>query len=112
MTDYLLHNKLSALKSIYGSFFFRDKAPGTIKENLRTDFDMRPYQQEAFGRFQFYWDEFADRIQMEDRRIRVNEVDNFSAVNPDDINIIFTTIQGLHSRLKTPRENSITFEDF
>ncbi|MEX0905209.1 MAG: DEAD/DEAH box helicase family protein [Balneolaceae bacterium] len=55
---------------------------------------------------------FADRIQIEDQQVRMNEVDNFSAANPDDINIAFTTIQGLHSRLNTPRENSITFDDF
>ena len=30
----------------------------------------------------------------------------------DDINIVFTTIQGLHSKLNNPRENEITFEDF
>src|SRR5699024_7067259 len=55
---------------------------------------------------------FADKIQIDDRQIQINEVDNFSSANPNDINIVFTTIQGLHRRLNEPRENAITFEDF
>ncbi len=55
---------------------------------------------------------FADKIVCRDREIHVQEVENFEAVNPDNINIIFTTIQGLHSRLNTPQENTITYEDF
>ncbi len=55
---------------------------------------------------------FADKIVFRDREIQVQEVDNFEAVNPDSINIIFTTIQGLHTRLNTPQENTITYEDF
>lgn len=55
---------------------------------------------------------FADSIQIDQKNIRVREVDNFSASNQDDINIVFSTIQGLHSKLTSPRENAITFEDF
>ena len=29
-----------------------------------------------------------------------------------DINIVFTTIQGLHTRLNYPKENALTYEDF
>src|SRR5690606_774333 len=43
---------------------------------------------------------------------RIKEVDNFQAANQEDINIVFSTIQGLHSRLNTPRENSLTYDDF
>jgi len=39
-------------------------------------------------------------------------VQNFEAVNQEDINIIFTTIQGLHTRLNYPRENALTYEEF
>ncbi|TXL03597.1 hypothetical protein BMR08_17070, partial [Methylococcaceae bacterium CS2] len=46
------------------------------------------------------------------QQIRIKEVDNFQATNPDDINIVFSTIQGLHTRLNTPQENSITYDDF
>lgn len=55
---------------------------------------------------------FADRIVFRDKEIYVREVDNFEAVNPNNINILFTTIQGLHTHLNTPQENVITYEDF
>ena len=43
---------------------------------------------------------------------RVTPVKNFEAVNPESINICFTTIQKLHSDLTTEKENALTFEDF
>jgi type III restriction enzyme len=55
---------------------------------------------------------FAERIKFADKEVRLREADNFQNANPDDISIVFTTIQGLHSRLNTPRENSLTPEDF
>ena len=55
---------------------------------------------------------FSDRIIFKDKEIQVQEVNNFEAVNPNSINILFTTIQGLHTRLITPQENTITYEDF
>ncbi len=55
---------------------------------------------------------FADRLVFDDREVFIREVDNFEGVNEENINILFTTIQGLHSRMWTPQENAITFEDF
>lgn len=55
---------------------------------------------------------FADNIIIEDKKVYIRSVDNFEEGNPDDINICFSTVQGLHSRMNTPRENSITEEDF
>lgn len=55
---------------------------------------------------------FGEKIKFQDKLISIKEVDNFSAVNNEDINIVFTTIQGLHSRLNNPKENTITYEDF
>jgi len=55
---------------------------------------------------------FAEKIVFNDREVEVKEVENFEAVNSENINILFTTIQGLHSRLNTPQENAITYEDF
>ncbi len=55
---------------------------------------------------------FSDTVSIGDKQIAIKEVDNFEAANQDNINIVFSTIQGLHSRLNTPRENSITYEDF
>ncbi|TXL12496.1 hypothetical protein BMR06_17440, partial [Methylococcaceae bacterium HT5] len=55
---------------------------------------------------------FSETVQINNHQIRIKEVDNFQAANPDDINIVFSTIQGLHTRLNTPQENSITYDDF
>jgi type III restriction enzyme len=55
---------------------------------------------------------FSDTIAIENKTVKIKEVKNFEAVNQNEINIVFTTIQGLHSRLNTPRENALTFEDF
>lgn len=55
---------------------------------------------------------FAEKIKIGAKEIRVREVQNFQSINSDDINITFTTIQGLHSRLNAPRENALTYEDF
>jgi type III restriction enzyme len=55
---------------------------------------------------------FNQTISIGGRRLRLVEVENFQSVSEDDINIAFTTIQGLHMGLNTPRENSITYDDF
>lgn len=55
---------------------------------------------------------FADHITFGDKRIDIREVDNFQGANPNDINIVFSTIQGLHMSLNMPRENSLTYDDF
>lgn len=55
---------------------------------------------------------FSETVAFGAERVRIKEVDNFQAANGADINIVFSTIQGLHSRLNTPREDSITYDDF
>ena len=55
---------------------------------------------------------FNESVLINNQEIRIKEVDNFQAANTDDINIVFSTIQGLHIRLNTPRENSLTYDDF
>jgi len=55
---------------------------------------------------------FAEKVVFNDKEVQIQEVDNFEGVNQDNINILFTTIQGLHSRIWTPQENAITLEDF
>lgn len=174
-----LHEQLSGLAQTHGPGFFRRQVPGCIYRNLKPGFSVRPYQEEAFGRFAYYFDNdggqtkkepmqllfhmatgsgktlvmaglilylyekgyrrflffvnstniiektrdnflnplsskylFADRITIGDRQIQVKEADNFEATNDEDIHLVFSTIQGLHSRLNTPRENSLTYEDF
>lgn len=156
--------------------FYSSKVPDFVYSNLRSSFIPRPYQQEAFGRFVFYWDQereenipiqllfhmatgsgktlimagliiflfkkgyrnflffvnstnivektkdnffnpasskylFADSISIGGKQIEIKEVDNFQS-SDGGINIVFSTIQGLHSKLNTPRENSLTYEDF
>lgn len=55
---------------------------------------------------------FNQDIHIGSRRVRVTPVENFEAINPNDINICFTTIQKLHSDLTGEKENALTFEDF
>ncbi|HHW56326.1 MAG TPA: DEAD/DEAH box helicase family protein [Clostridia bacterium] len=55
---------------------------------------------------------FNEKINFNGKEVKVREVTNFDEANEQDINIIFTTIQGLHSQLSTFRENSLTPEDF
>jgi type III restriction enzyme len=55
---------------------------------------------------------FNPDITIANQRVNVSSVTNFEGVNPNDINICFTTIQKLHSDLTTLKENAITYEDF
>lgn len=55
---------------------------------------------------------FNETLSIADKQIKIKEVVNFETANQEDINIVFTTIQGLHSRLNTPKENALTYEDF
>jgi type III restriction enzyme len=55
---------------------------------------------------------FSEKIIFNEKRIKINDVQNFEITNNDDINILFTTIQGLHIKLNYPQENAITFHDF
>jgi len=55
---------------------------------------------------------FAEKVVFDDKEVQIQEVDNFEGTNQNSINIHFTTIQGLHSRIWTPQENAITLEDF
>lgn len=54
---------------------------------------------------------FADKIIIDGEPVTIREVTEFSDARDDAINIVFTTIQGLHSVLNNPRENSLTYED-
>ena len=54
---------------------------------------------------------FADKIVIDNKEIKVRDVENFEGSNGDDINIIFSTTALLHSRFTYPRENVMTYED-
>ncbi len=55
---------------------------------------------------------FAPKIKFEDKEVSIRPVSNFDEANETDINIHFTTVQGLHMRLNKPSENAVTYEDF
>ncbi|WP_155486586.1 hypothetical protein, partial [Vibrio campbellii] len=57
----MLHETLSTLKTALGENVFSDLVPDYIKDNLNPSFEMRPYQKEAFGRFEFYLDKYQNR---------------------------------------------------
>lgn len=55
---------------------------------------------------------FAPKIKFGEKEVLIKEVRIFETANPEDINILFTTIQGLHIRLNYPKENVLTEEEF
>ena len=55
---------------------------------------------------------FNQLLAIDNRRISIKEVLNFQSANSGDINIVFSTIQGLHMTLNNPRENGLTYDDF
>ncbi|OEC83168.1 hypothetical protein A9D46_12210 [Photobacterium damselae subsp. damselae] len=175
----MLHETLSTLKEALGESVFSDRVPDYIKDNLNPSFEMRPYQKEAFGRFEFYLDDYQKKptnapinvmyhmatgsgktlimagemltlykrgyrnfiffvnstniikktkenflnkgsskylfnstINVDGEQVNIKEVDNFATTNSSDINIVFTTIQGLHAVMLNPKENALSMEDF
>lgn len=174
-----LSDLFDAEMEINGQDFYKNLVPGYISANLNPAFDIRPYQQDAFGRFVFYWEKyanrpqgvpvqllyqmatgsgktlimaglilylyqkgyrnflffvnsiniiektkenflnpqsskflFADTVSFAGKRVQIRQVDNFQTAGDEDINICFSTVQGLHSLLNTPRENALTYDDF
>ncbi len=85
----------------YRNFIFFVDSVNTI-EKTRDNF-LNPFSEKYL---------FAPKIKFGGKQVDIKEVENFEAVNTEDINIIFTTIQGLHSRLNYPHENALTYEDF
>lgn len=175
----MLHETFSTLKVALGENIFSDLVPDYINSNLNPNFEMRPYQKEAFGRFEFFLDSyknkqknkplnvlyhmatgsgktlimageiltlykrgyrnfiffvnstniikktkenflnkgsskylFNDSINIDGELIHIKEVENFASSNSNDINIVFTTIQGLHSVMLNPKENALSMDDF
>lgn len=55
---------------------------------------------------------FRDPVVIHGNEVVIREVENFESGSPDAINIIFTTLAGLHSRIRNSQENSVTLDDF
>ena len=173
----MLHETFNSLKEAHGWDYFTSRVSDEIIQNLNPKFELREYQKEALGRFDFYFNGyqkrqfpvhllfhmatgsgktlimaanilylyalgyrnfiffvnstniiektkdnflnplsekylFAPKIKFGEKQVDIKEIQNFEAVSPEDINIIFTTIQGLHTRLNYPHENALTYEDF
>lgn len=175
----MLHENFSNHKTMMGENVFSDLVPDYINSNLNPNFEMRPYQKEAFGRFEFFLDTYPNKpknsplnvmyhmatgsgktlimageiltlykrgyrnflffvnstniikktkenflnkgsskylfngsINIDGDLVNVKEVENFSSTNTNDINIVFTTIQGLHTVMLNPKENALSMEDF
>jgi type III restriction enzyme len=56
---------------------------------------------------------FADSIAFGNKKVKIRELNNFQ-INEvtNDINIVFSTIQGLHFQLTEPKENGLSYDDF
>ncbi|URA09247.1 DEAD/DEAH box helicase family protein [Thermospira aquatica] len=173
----MLYKTFDSLKEAHGEDYFTSRVEEDVYQNLNPKFQLREYQKEAFGRFDFYFTEyrgrkfptqllfhmatgsgktlimagailylykqgyrnfiffvnskniiektkdnflnplsdkylFAPKIKFGEKDVFIREVENFEAAHPEDINILFTTIQGLHQRLKEPKENQLTAEEF
>jgi type III restriction enzyme len=173
----MLYETFNAIKESFGADYFTLRVSDEIVQNLNPKFELREYQKEALGRFDFYFSGyqkraqpaqllfnmatgsgktlimaanilylyklgyrnfiffvnsvniiektrdnflnplsekylFAPKIKFGEKEVFVKEAQNFEAANPEDINIIFTTIQGLHTRLNYPKENALTYEEF
>ena len=55
---------------------------------------------------------FRSTIRIDGKSVGIQAVETFDAVSTETINIHFTTIQGLHTRMRDPKENAVTIEDF
>ena len=55
---------------------------------------------------------FTDSININGRAIEINEVDNFTRISEDDINIHFTSIQALQLKMQNPTEDGLSEDDF
>jgi len=173
----MLYETFNLLKEAHGEDYFTSRIDNKVVQNLNPKFELREYQKEALGRFDFYFSEyrqrkwpaqllfhmatgsgktlimaanilqlykqgyrnfiffvnsvniiektkdnflsplsekylFAPKIKFGEKEVFIKEVQNFETASPDDINILFTTIQGLHTRLNFPKENALTYEDF
>ncbi len=173
----MLYETFNSIKESFGEDYFTSRIDNEIIQNLNPKFELREYQKEALGRFDFYFNGyqkrqfpaqllfhmatgsgktlimaanilqlykmgyrnfiffvnsvniiektkdnflnplsekylFAPKIKFNRKEVFIKEVQNFEAASPEDINILFITIQGLHTRLNYPKENALTYEDF
>ena len=54
---------------------------------------------------------FKEKIIINSQEVNINSITNFDEAKDKEINIFFSTIQGLFSLFNTPKENSLTLKD-
>jgi type III restriction enzyme len=89
----------------YRNFLFFVNSTSIIKKT-QGNFFFNPEMKDK------YLFKHEDCLVLNDKKIKLQRVDNFQSTSDDCINIAFSTIQGLHARLTNPHENSLTFDDF
>jgi len=172
----MLYETFNSLREAFGQDYFTSRVSDEIVQNLNPKFELREYQKEALGRFDFYSNGyqkrqfpaqflfhmatgsgktlimaanilylyklgysnfiffvnstniiektkdnflnplsekylFAPKIKFGEKQVDIKEVQNFEAANPENINIIFTTIQGLHTRLDFEDKEIVLISD-
>ena len=55
---------------------------------------------------------FNKNISIDGEYIKINKIDSFNKSDPNAINIIFTSVQGLHNDMSIARENRISLDTF
>ena len=55
---------------------------------------------------------FVKEISIDGQYVKINKVDTFNKSDPDAINIIFTSVQGLHSDMSLAKENRLSIDTF
>ena len=55
---------------------------------------------------------FHETIEIDNSRIAIRAIESIEEANSGCINILFTTIQGLHSQIGNPKENALVLSDF
>jgi len=55
---------------------------------------------------------FTNLINIEGHQVEIKEVDSFANISEEDINIHFTSIHGLHSKIRNPSEYGLSEDDF
>lgn len=55
---------------------------------------------------------FGESITIDGMKVPIIEVENFDYSNPDAINIMFSTIHGIHRAIHNVKEDSISIQDF
>ena len=55
---------------------------------------------------------FSKNISIDGKYIKINRVDSFNKSDPNAINILFTSVQGLHNDMSLAKENRISLDTF